>query len=64
MSNYLDIITAAENEKEHGIILKPMLQRASEAGIKFNVKQMQLTVKFVKCVGHIFFRRKNVSRNY
>jgi len=47
-----DMIIAAKNDVEHYEILKTVLQRAREQGIKFNKDRNQLKVKDVMYMGH------------
>lgn len=48
-----DLIIAAVDGQEHDYILKKVLQRARETGVKFNESKVQLKVSEVKYLGHV-----------
>lgn len=48
-----DIIIYAKTEKEHDEILKRVLERAKERGVRFNKQKCKLKQQAVKYIGHI-----------
>jgi len=48
-----DLIIAATDDSEHDQILKQVLNRAQQNGVKFNRKKIQYKVEQVKYLGHI-----------
>ncbi|XP_063899929.1 uncharacterized protein K02A2.6-like [Zophobas morio] len=51
-----DIILYAKDEREHDKILKLVLKRAREFGVKFNKSKSKFNQKEIKYVGHILSR--------
>ncbi|XP_063923109.1 uncharacterized protein K02A2.6-like [Zophobas morio] len=51
-----DIILYAKDEREHDKILKLVLERAREFGVKFNKSKSKFNQKEIKYVGHILSR--------
>lgn len=48
-----DLIIAAENDDEHDKILRKLLERARQNGVRFNKNKLQLKVQTVKYLGNI-----------
>ncbi|CAB0017407.1 unnamed protein product [Nesidiocoris tenuis] len=49
-----DVIVAAESEEKHDELLKEVMEKAKQFGVKFNKSKMQFKQKSVKYVGLIF----------
>ncbi|BES98482.1 Hypothetical protein NTJ_11291 [Nesidiocoris tenuis] len=49
-----DVIVAAESEEKHDKLLKEVMEKAKQFGVKFNKSKMQFKQKSVKYVGLIF----------
>jgi len=48
-----DLIIAAANPQEHDHIMRLVLTRAREKGVRFNKDKTQFKIESVQCMGHI-----------
>ncbi|KAB0790510.1 hypothetical protein PPYR_15096, partial [Photinus pyralis] len=49
-----DLLISADTEKEHDEILKKVIERARQMGVKFNKNKLQFKQESVRYLGHIF----------